>query len=189
MNSGARDVAAVCAMVAALAGCLWVLVSAGMGDDSGGGVSAPPPTDLRAAPWVARPNGAPTIDAAFGMPSAVFPAGVDYPGALRALYRAARTDGRLPAGAELAPPLPAEVVLVRSATGRQRVRVSLLAPWGWTPEGRRVRAPRLRAAAEAHPDAIAHGAGPLPRGVDVDAPRLRPCQIAVGTPEHRPSCE
>lgn len=186
--------------VAALAGVLVVCVAALTWPipwvGAGGGASTPPPLDLRTAPWLTQTDGAPTIDRAPALPSLVFPAGVDYPEALRQLYLAARKDGTLPHGTILADPLPAEVVLVEGAAGQERVRVSLLAPFGWTPQARKARAPSVRVPADLPHDQarklmadLAAGNTPQLSGVEVDAPRLIPCQVAIGTPHNRPSCQ
>lgn len=197
MTSRARDLMIVAVLVGATATCCaviiaWPATTAGAGT----GVSTPPVPDLRAAPWAHQPDGSPIIDDTTILPSAVFPAGIDYPEALRALYLAARGDGRLPSEVQLMAPLPAEVVLVHAAAGQERLQVSLTAPFGWTIDTRRIRPPSLHLPAGTNPDQVsqllmrlADPAAPLPAGVGVDVPSLTPCQVAVGTPQNRPSCD
>ena len=196
MRQEHRDVAWIVGLAAALVVCLTVVSWPGPGHSAGDGVVAPPPPDLRTAPWASQPDGSPTIDEVSEWPSVVFPVGVSYPSALRALYVASRTGGALPSGAHLGPPLPAEVVLVDPADQTGALRVSLLAPWGWSDDSRRIRPPSLRLPSDMPRDElqalIAEAMSPtagLPRGVQVDVPALAPCQIAAGTPERRPSCD
>ena len=160
------------------------------------GASAPRIPDLRLAPWAAQPDGSPTIDGTDAWPSVVFPVGVEYPEALQDLYVASRTDGALPSGVEVVDELPTEVVVVQPAGPGQRLRVSLQAPWGWTTDTRLIRPPSLRIPPDTPRDkldalireAMAPTRG-MPAGVGVDVPRLVPCQVAVGTPRNRPSCD
>ncbi|MEQ8833677.1 MAG: hypothetical protein RIB67_04450 [Miltoncostaeaceae bacterium] len=153
------------------------------------------PLDLRAAPWALQEGGSPALDTAPPTQSLVFPPGVGYAPALRLIVQSARQDGRVPAAATPAGPLPPEVVIVRPASPREGLRVSLLAPFGWTPDTRLIRPASLRLpaavslrGATARLRGLAVPGSPLPRGVAVDVPRLEPCQIAVGTPDDRPAC-
>lgn len=191
-----RDLTWVAALAGALVVCVAVLTWPIPWVGAGGGEDTPPPPDLRTAPWSAQPDGAPTIDQASATASAIFPPGVDYPRALRTLYVAARGDGTLPDDIILAEPLPAEVVMVEGAAGQERLRVSLLAPFGWTPGARRIRAPSVRVPAGLPFEevsrimaALSSGDASQLSGIEVDVPRLLPCQVAVGTPHNRPSCE
>jgi len=191
-----RDLAWVAALATVLIACLAILVWPIPWVGAGEGADTPPAPDLRTAPWSAQPDGAPTIDEAPATASALFPAGVDYRQALWTLYVAARGDGTLPGDVIIAEPLPAEVVLVEAAAGQERLRVSLLAPFGWTPGARRIRAPSIRVPAgvtlaEVREVMAAVAAGDESKlsGIEVDVPRLLPCQVAVGTPHNRPPCE
>lgn len=196
MRQEHRDVAWIVGLAAVLIACLTVISWPGSGHSAGDGVIAPPPPDLRTAPWASQPDGSPTIDEVSEWPSVVFPVGVGFPTALRALYVASRTDGALPPGTRIASALPAEVVIVEPADQTGALRVSLRAPWGWADDSRRIRPPSLRLPAGTPRDelralieqAMTPTAG-LPAGVEVDVPDLTPCQIAVGTPERRPLCD
>lgn len=196
MRQEHRDLAWIVGLAAVLVVCLTAISWPGSGHSAGDSVIAPPPPDLRTAPWASQPDGSPTIEEVNEWPSVVFPVGVGFPSALRALYVSSRTDGVLPPGTDLGPPLPAEVVLVAPADQTGPLRVSLLAPWGWADDSRRIRPPSLRLPADLRRDelkalvtqAMSPTAG-LPEGVQVDVPALAPCQVAVGTPERRPSCD
>ena len=195
MKAHGQDIVWVAAIAALLA--LVVLVVGWPAAWAGAGASTEPPAvDLRAAPWAAQPDGSPTIEEAPPMPSALFPAGADHEDALLALVDAARDDGALPPGVEPMPPLPVEVVLVRDATADGGLRVSLAAPFGWTADGRRIRPASLSIPGSTPMeevqeimDHLRSGTPGLPSGVAVDVPPLDPCQVAIGTPENRPSCE
>lgn len=190
-----RDTLIVIGLAACLAACLVIINSISARDDAPGGVTMQSGPDLRLAPWAQQPDGSPTIDASAPWPSLVFPAGTGYSEALRQLYVASRTDGRVPATARVAPALPAEVVLVQPDDPAQGARVSLLAPWGWDDDGRRIRPPSFsipaglpRREESALIEAAMRPTAGLPAQVRVDVPELPPCQIAVGTPDRRPSC-
>ena len=182
-------VPALAALVPALAGC-------GADPDE---VAAASPADgvldFASAPWVDQPNGSPLIAAAPEWPSLVFAPGISYAGALHRLYVAARTGAPRVEDAEVAAPLPREVVYVTPRTDADGLRLSLLAPWGWVAPDGAIRPPsismpanlgyveirvRVRAAA-------AQGLG-MPEGGRVDVPQLPRCQVATGTPDERPPC-
>ncbi len=153
----------------------------------------PAGSPLHEVPWLV-PEGAPRIDAVAPLASARFAAGVGYPEALERLLIAALGDGELPAGATLAPPLPAEVVMVRPGAGGAGIRLSLTAPWGYDESGR-IRAPSVGLPPEWTAgqvrSAMGRMRGPgaaLPAGARVDAPPLAACQVAEGTPDNRPTC-
>lgn len=152
-------------------------------------------SDLRSAPWAQQPDGSPALDDAAARPSLLFPAGVTYGQALRLLVQSARQDGRMPSAATLADPLPPEVVVVRPDGPGEGLRLSLLAPFGWTPDTRVIRPASYRfpsgvdiRQATTRLREIARPGTPLPPDIAVDVPRLEPCQIAIGTPDRRPSC-
>lgn len=195
MRDEFRDVGIVIILALGLVLSITLIAELRPGGGSGAGESTPPAPDLRLAPWAAQPDGSPTIDETSGWPSAVFPAGVDYPDALHQLYVASRTDGALPDGAVLADELPAEVVVVEPAHQAAGVRVSLRAAWGWTTDTRQIRPPSLSVPAGTPRDdldalirvAMAPERG-LPPEVSVDVPHLAACQIATGTPQDRPPC-
>lgn len=191
-----RDIGWVIGLACALTACLVVLAWPAPWAGAGDGVDAPSPLDLRTAPWAHQPDGSPTIDDVVRLPSAVFPAGVDYPDALAVIFAAARGGGTVPADVVLADPLPAEVVVVRDVAGTDRIRVSLTAPFGWVDTARLIRPASVRIPAglpivdreriSAH---FASGAEGVPDGATIDVPRLEACQIATGTPQQRPSCD
>lgn len=191
-----RDIGWVIGLACVLTACLAVLAFPAPWAGAGGGVDAPQALDLRTAPWAHQPNGSPTIDEVVRLPSAVFPAGVDYPDALAVIFAAARGDGTIPANVALADPLPAEVVMVRDVAGTDRIRVSLTAPFGWVDTARLIRPASVRIPGDlsvvdrerisAH---FASGAAGVPDDVTIDVPRLEARQIATGTPQKRPSCD
>lgn len=163
----------------------------------GEGPSAAPAAGQRPAdaPWINQADGAPRIDDVALWPSLRFPSGVTYAEALEQLFVSVEETGELPASATVAPPLPDEVVLVRSSDPASGLRLSMSAPWGWTPEGRLIRAPSLNLPGTLAPDEVdqrfakAEAAGrALPEGAHVDVPRLEPCQIALDSPGNRPPC-
>lgn len=151
--------------------------------------------DLAAAPWVAVPNGNNHIGTAAEMPSLRFAAGITYAGALTRLYVAARTGATEVADAEVAPPLPREVVYVAPATASDGLQLSLLAPWGWHGDDGAIALPSFNMPGTLPPDEVmrrfreAQDAGrPLPEGARVDVPQLPACQIAQGTAEQHAPC-
>lgn len=153
------------------------------------------PFDLREAPWALQQDGSPALDTAPPARSLVFPPGVGYAQALRLIVQSARRDGGLPRAATPAGPLPPEVVIVRPASPREGLRLSLLAPFGWTPDTRLIRPVSYRLPpavglreASARLRGLATPGMALPPDIAVDVPRLEPCQIAVGTADDRPEC-
>lgn len=158
--------------------------------------AASPDYDVRETPWASQHDGAGTIDDVPMTPSALFPAGITYAEALTALYLASRGDGSLPPDTALVPPLPREVVVVEPLNGSMTgLRLSLLAPFGWTPDTRVVRhaslsIPGSLSDEEANEivEALKTHPARLPDHVTVDVPTLVPCQIAHGSPERRPEC-
>lgn len=165
------------------------------GDAAGAAAQPQPVPPLADAPWASQDAGSPALDAATPLPSLRFAAGVSYAEALRRLYVAARTTGRPPADAELAAPLPLEVVYVESDDPAAGLRLSLTAPWGWTADTRVVRPPSVGLPAALTPDEARRrfeearaGVRAIPEGGWVDVPLLDPCQVAKGAPERRPAC-
>lgn len=187
-----RTLAGLAAVAATACGAFLAWGAPLSGADSGDVTAAAP--DLAKAAWVHSPDGSPTINQAALLPSAVFPTGVTYPAALRVIYEAGRTGSALPSEVEIADALPAEVVVVEM--NEERLRISLTAPFGWTADTRRVRPASIGipghipwARARMIAAQLRDPATPLPDGVVVDVPRLEPCQVAIGTPHQRPSCE
>lgn len=165
------------------------------GSDSGAAVPTPAAAPAHTSyPWLDQPDGAPSVEGVQAEASLLFAPSVDYATALRQLYVSVKETGRLPAGTELAGPLPPEVVLVRPSTPDRGLRLSLTAPWGWTSDGGLIRAPSIRfpgrsldEAFDAMRSAEAMGHA-LPPGAILDVPELDDCQIAVDTPDRRPPC-
>ena len=188
---------------AVIAGITVAATAAAMiaaGEDSIGTGDAPPPyaaadSPLREAPWLHQPGGSPSIDSVEPRGSLRLPPGMGYPEALRELYVRALERGDLPEGMTMEPPLPAEVVLVRSNDPAVGLRLSLTAPWGWDLEARAVRPPSVRLPGVLSADeavrrierARAEGTA-IPDGGEVDVPSLAPCQVAVDEPTNRPPC-
>jgi PASTA domain-containing protein len=137
---------------------------------------------LAGAAWLSGPPGAPQrIDEVPPRPSLVFPPGTSYPQALQSFYDAVSRRGELPAGARLGPPLPDGKVVSFPATPTGRVAIDLRAPFGyWVPSGV-ILPPSYGLGAEiaVYPPAGRPGM-PLPVGVEVQVPRLLPCQRIVG---------
>ena len=141
------------------------------------------------------PDGNNDIATAREWPSLRFAPGITYAGALHRLYVAARTGAAEVEDAEVMPPLPREVVYVAPATDADGLRLSLLAPWGWTGGDGAIVLPSVSLPGSLTPEeavrrvreAEARGM-PLPEGGRVDVPQLPPCQIARGTPDQRPPC-
>lgn len=138
---------------------------------------------------------APSIDDGPPLVSARFPPGVEYADALDVLYTAAASGAELPAAVRIEPPLPREVTLVLPDRPDQGLRISLLAPWGWSGEKRLVRAPSASLPSTLTPREVSQRIRdakktnqPLPRGATLNVPDLEPCQVAHGEPEARPSC-
>ncbi|MGE0027275.1 MAG: hypothetical protein AB7O78_07400 [Thermoleophilia bacterium] len=151
--------------------------------------------DLASAPWVDMPQGANSVGTAPEWPSLRFAPGVTYAGALTRLYVAARTGASRVEDAEVAAPLPREVVYVAPATDADGLQLSLLAPWGWTGSDGAIRPPSINMPGTLPPDEVmrrfreAQAEGrPLPEGARIDVPQLPACQVAQGTPDQRPPC-
>lgn len=179
--------AVVAAVVALLVG--GVVASATQKADRSVAVS------LADAPWAVQPDGSPRLDAVGLRPSLRFAPGVSYAEALHDLYVAARTTGVVPPGTIVEDPLPAEVVYVAPASSLGGIRLSLTAPWGWTPDERRIRPASVGLPGELAPEEATRrfaearsGLNPIPRDGWVDVPKLADCQIAEATPENRPAC-
>jgi hypothetical protein len=182
-------VAALAALVPALSGC-------GADPDE---VAAASPADqvldFASAPWVDMPNGSNLIGTAPEWPSLRFAPGITYAGALHRVYVAAKTGAPVVEDAEVAPPLPREVVFVAPATDADGLRLSLLAPWGWVAPDGAIRPPSIGMPGDLPHEEVwrrireadADGLG-MPEGGRVDVPVLPRCQVAVGTPEQRPPC-
>lgn len=154
------------------------------------------PVSVKDLPWVAQPDGSPSIGKVAPAASLVFPVGVSYPDALRSLYVSASENGTTPPEARVAAPLPAEVVVVQPESPDEGIRLSLTAPWGWTPDSRLVRPPSIALppglSKEEYSRRIdeARAAGmALPEGAEVDVPQLEPCMIAHGPDLERPACD
>lgn len=141
---------------------------------------------LAAAPWLRQPTGGPHISAVHQLPSLRFPRGTRYPEALNRLLRSVVSAGTLPPGAQLVPPVPRTVVWASGATG-PGPRLSLVAPWGYSVPGGRIRMPGFRLPADTprrdarevlRALATGHALGrPLPPGLRTEAPPLLPCQV------------
>ena len=182
-------VAALAALVPALAGC------AADADEVAAASPADGVLDFASAPWVDMPNGSNRIGTAPEWPSLVFSPGITYAGALHRVYVAARTGAPQVVDAEVAAPLPREVVYVKPTTDADRLRLSLLAPWGWVAPDGAIRPPSISMPADLDYDEIrtrvraadAQGLG-MPEGGRVDVPQLPRCQVATGTPDERPPC-
>lgn len=180
----------------ALVGALVLAAGCGQGDDGPAGAATTAPTTTSTTvsyPWLEQPDGAPALDKVSPLPSLVFPPGVDYPTALEELYVSVQ-HGTLPKGAELAEPLPSEVVIVRPTGSGRGLQLSLTAPWGWTEDTGLIRAPSIgfpgmtsKEASEAYARARATGEA-IPDGARVDVPELPACQVALGTSDRRPPC-
>ena len=125
----------------------------------------------------------------------MFSPGITYAGALHRVYVAARTGAPQVEDAEVAPPLPREVVYVTPSTDAEGLRLSLLAPWGWVAPDGAIRPPSISMPADLGHDEVwarvraaeAQGLG-MPEGGRVDVPQLPRCQVATGTPDERPPC-
>jgi hypothetical protein len=159
-------------------------------DDSAG----PGPVDLRGAPWILQPVGSPSIDSVRTWPSASFGPRVSYGQALEAVLASAAT-GEPIRGAQLADPLPPEVVYVAPESLDAGIRLSLTAPFGFDLERRAIRPASVSLPGDLSPDEAAarveraRAEGRLlPDGATVDVPVLDPCQIARGQPTNRPAC-
>jgi hypothetical protein len=144
--------------------------------------------ELRLAPWLyshrtPTSSGPFSIASARERPSLEFSPGVRRPEALRRLYVAAVLHGRLPAGARLAPPLPAGIVY-RPATAGEGVRIDLRAPFGYARAGH-IYAPGLSYRADLRQDQIEEQVRDgrlvlLPTPLEdqvLPIPALAPCQI------------
>lgn len=168
----------------------------GCGDQSAPLAEQSTPVSVKDLPWVAQPNGSPSIDKIDPAPSLIFPVGVSYADALRSLYSSASENGTTPPEARVAAPLQVEVVMVQPENPDEGLRLSLSAPWGWTSDSRLVRPPSISLPAglakEEYARRIdeARAAGKaLPEGAEVDVPQLEPCEIAHGPNLERPACD
>jgi len=183
-------VAALAALVPALSGCAAdadpIAAAQAPQDDA---------LDLSRAPWADVPNGNNHIGTAPEWPSLQFAPGITYAGALHRLYLAARTGAPQVEDAEVMPPLPREVVYVAPATDADGLRLSLLAPWGWTGSEGAIGLPSINMPGDLPPDEVMDRVReaeasrlPLPEGGRVDVPQLPRCQVGRGAPDNRPPC-
>lgn len=173
--------------------------------ERGDGATTPAGPDARAAiaeseilaraGWLRQPAGAPHLAETSPTRALSFPPGTSYRRALDLLLRSVVEEGGLPAQAELVEPLAEGVVWAPAARG-DRPRLDLRAPWGYEVPAGTVRAPafnlpRTLTPAEADRIGRALSAGgtsgePLPAGVRITAPRLRPCQVQAPGEINRP---
>lgn len=146
---------------------------------------------LRSAPWLDQTNGSPSLTRIDALPSLVFPAGTTYDEAIEALYAAAKTTGALPPDADLAPPLPKQIVFARSA---DRSVLSLTAPFGYDVNTGNVLAPSVyfppsltSEEIERASEAARASRSAIPAGAKVVGNPLAACQVM--TDENRtPEC-
>jgi hypothetical protein len=149
--------------------------------------------ELRLAPWLythrtERRGGPFDIRNVRERPSLVFPAGVSRAEALRRLYVEAVLNGRLPAEATIAPPLPSGIVYRPAASAGAGVRIDLRAPFGYDARRGNVFNMGLSYRAFLREDEIARDvrAGrlvllPTPLEEQVlPIPPLAPCQVWAG---------
>lgn len=155
----------------------------------------PQPEGLRTLPWAHQPDGAPTIDEVETQASVEFPPGVTHAEALQSLFVSVRERNALPADVTTRAALPREVALVSPRNASTGVRLSLIAPWGWSEDTRQIRPPSFALSGDLSPaeverrlsEAAAAGSA-LPKGAVIDVPPLSSCQKAVGSPERRTAC-
>lgn len=188
---------ALIAVSAAVAGGLLLSQqepSVNISDDGQAGLAESP--YLRGAPWLFQRSGSTHVMAAPPLRAIEFPRGTSYPSALLQLARSVIEEGAIPARSVPVAALPKGAVW-RRGTRTHGPRLSLVAPFGYTVPRGRVQAPSLRfpgsmAVADvmrigrAIADGVPIGKGAA-RGVRLDVPRLRPCQI-VSPPRAYRAC-
>lgn len=140
---------------------------------------------LSRAPWLFTANGQHLIGAVEPLPSLEFPPGVTYEQALTQLFRSVAEQGRLPASATIAEPLPASVIVVDSGDRAKGLRLSLTAPFGYDPDSSRILSAStstklpLPEASKGIEEAAARGVA-LPSFLKVSVPVLSGCQLVTG---------
>jgi hypothetical protein len=142
---------------------------------------------LSQLPWIFAAHGVHDRAALASGPSLVFPEGTSYPEALTELYVSVAEKGKLPADADIAPPLPDGKVVSYPAGTERGVRISLQYPFGYDVKTGAVLTAGTRIDKQLPPAEIhaaiqrAWAEGHAMSSIEtIDVPELIPCQVMTG---------